>query len=361
MGGRQSKDTRPTCSDCKQRVSVVVDGRCDLCNAARAVKALAAQAAAERERQLQIVVPAYRKYLENPGKSVEEWMGQNSLEVPCTTVALVGLPKCGKSTLINQFGCVVAQELIPQLVNQGGGVGVGGHNTLQQRRINLLAKACGASGRPVPEFELTMCDLVGVRCLRELLCALLGKTADRARWPVHPGMSGDEEEKAIREVEERVRTPMNAVHCLVLVMTPETLINMADDTKESIAGILRMAKEFRPNTGAGVEPFELPLRLVITHADLWARSEGCDDARCLLGGAEGFLGPLYAAARKLGFDALYVTPIGWLDRADIDHANGADPRVVVLKFLLHQMRMQSTSYLSDVLAVVGQKCSDSGS
>jgi hypothetical protein len=339
----------PKCSDCRQRVDRVVGGRCAICNAAR----IAANNAALHEKLLRKVVPAYQPYLDNAGRGAEEWMGRNTLSVPNTTVAFVGLPKSGKTTLINQVGCVVGQMLIAPLVGQGGGVGVGGHNTLHQRRIDLMAKSCGASGRAKPAFELTMCDLVGVRCLRELRCALLGKTGDRAKWPANQGgLSAEKTEAAIREIEARVRSPLDAVHGLVLVMTVNMLLNTTPAVLEFIAAIQFMAKEFRPNTGAGVEPFELPLRLVVTHSDKWARAEGCDDCRCLLGGEDGFLRPLYAAARMLGFDPLYVTPIGWLDRCDIDHTNGKDPRVVVMKFLLHQMRMQSTSYLSDVLTTV---------
>jgi energy-coupling factor transporter ATP-binding protein EcfA2 len=342
-----SSDSRPKCRDCEKRVDSVdsvASSRCAIC-------------AASHKKLLQKVVPGYQPYLANAGRGAEEWMSKNTLNIKNTTVAFAGPPKSGKSTLINQLGCVVAGESIPALVGQGGGVGVGrGHNTLHQRRISLMAKSCGASGRAKPAFELTMCDLVGVRCLRELRCALLGKTGDRAKWPVNiEGLSAEETEAAIREIEARVCSPLDAVHGLVLVMTVNMLLSATPDLLELIAGIVDVAKEFRPNTGDGVEPFELPLRLVVTQSDKWAKDKGCDDCRCLLGGEDGFLKPLYAAARELGFDPLYVTPIGWLDRGDIDHANGRDPRVVVMKFLLHQLRMQSTSYLSDVLATVGDE------
>lgn len=307
-----------------------------------------------REEVLSKRIPVLQQYLNNPDKSAMEWMER--VKPPCgakvLTAALAGLRTSGKSTLINQLVSLVANDQV-QVVGQGGGVSFGSHYTVVPSRVNVLSKGRQVRGLEAPAFDLQVLDLVGVDAtnstsLSELRCALLGKARAGEHWP-HEVPLSTEGRELIAAIEARVCSPLDAAHSFFFIVTPETLLNAHGDVCEALKRIQGLAKKFQPNTPPEVGIIELPVRLVITRTDCWAMAEGCTDPRCLLGGEDGFLKPLYDAARRLGFDPQIVTPIGWLDRSDIDYSNGKDPRVVVLKFLLHRMWMQSALYYQGVL------------
>jgi hypothetical protein len=290
-------------------------------------------------------------------------------------LAAVGLPNSGKSTLINRLGSVIAQQPIT-LVQEGGLAGVAeGHLTLRQRRQELIADSCRLAGVDAPKgFELALCDLVGVRGIPELRCALLGQTRQGALWPTDERVADaagnrvplppDEVQRRIAEIQARGVSCLDVAHGALLVITANTLMTLQGLGAQLTAATQELLSDFSAHIPGEHGHPTFPVRLVVTQVDLWAAGEGVTDPRCMLGGAQGVLGPLYAAAKaSLGYDASQVTAIGFLNDDGIDYADGSDPRVVVLKTLLNGMSGACCTFLAQLmrqLAPEGTRADGSG-
>lgn len=296
---------------------------------------------AKLEATLSKVTPELARYIVD--KHVVEFLYHNWTEKHANAM-LSGSAMSGKSTLINFLVSVIAGlRMTP--VGEGGmrsSVGASeaertvGHNTIRMRRVAMVRTACLTSRQQLCGSELTIVDSVGIfEDDREHRCAALGQLADAELWP--------SQEAEMRAIEARPATLDGAAHVMALVISANTLLNIGS-SRAMLERVLRFAKEYPLSVGGKSQ--ELHVVLVVTQVDLWAKSNGCSDPRCLLGGRGGFLKPLFEASEKLGMSAHHVTPIGWLTDDDINYSNHKDPRVVVGKYLVHQLWSKGTMFRS---------------
>jgi hypothetical protein len=307
----------------------------------------------------------YYAQVVNANLSVEEAVrrpavgsaGGRAPAVRCTqiNVAFIGVPKMGKSAVLNALACCSAG--MQQTIVVESALSHGGNTTLRFTRIPLLEVALANAGRtPQPGFDFVVFDMVGMRDDRELIATMQGKLRDNQAWPMPPQgipqLSAQQVADLVRVEGERraIETPvrplsaLDSAQCAVLFITADALIAGAGTAANSIK-MLDVCQNFNCNAEF---PIQLPRLLVVTQVDLWHAANPPSPAS-LLHGESGALAPLYVAARdQLGLSAPDVIPLGWLGRSDassIDYASPTDPRVIALKYLAQRASMLACTTL----------------
>lgn len=271
------------------------------------------------------------------GLRIEDQLHRLRPQASFVKVAAVGPPGFGKSTLINSMASVLA-ESYTRLCETSSRGDASGHVSLAKSTINLLDLSCqnplptNANGDPVFEYQIV--DMVGHRTKEELELCLRGKVQDGEQFPVN-----DMDKQA--DIVRRARTAADAVTSGIVLVDAQELVEKGDEPPQYITDIRTTATHYKPNTES---THPLPLMLVITKVDQWADASGASP-ECLLS-KTGRLAPLYAKAKKWGFDNNVTVAVGWLDSGDIAFEVATDPRVIVLKYLLWESCKTSKAYMA---------------